>query len=51
MISNKLTVVAVERIPDTGEDEVPLISVIPVETVYLDKGYYYGVYVLLKFKT
>ena len=47
LISNQLTSVTLDKIPDAEEYKVPTISVIPVETVDLDKGYYHGVYMLL----
>ena len=49
LISNQLTTVAVDKIRVTEEDELPNISVINDETIYLEKGYYHGVYVLLQF--
>ena len=47
--SNKLTILTVENIPMNKEAEVVKISVMPNETIDLDKGYYHGVYVLLYF--
>ena len=47
LISNQLTAVAVERMPETEESTVPTVYVIPVDMVILDKGYYHGVSVLL----
>ena len=47
LTSNQLTIVIVESIPMTKESEVPTISVIPDETIYLYKWYYHGVYFLL----
>ena len=50
MILNKLNATTVERIPDVKEAEVSMVFMIADETVDLDKGYYYSVYALLKFK-
>ena len=50
LILNKISSLTVERIPDTKEAEVPTIYIIPDETADLDKWYYHGVYMLLKFK-
>ena len=49
LTSDRFTVVAVDRITATEESEVKMISAIPDEKVYFGKGYYYGVYVLIKF--
>ena len=49
LTSNQLTLVTVDKIPVTEEAKVPTISVIPDETVDIEKGYYNGVYVLLQF--
>ena len=38
---------AVESISETEQDEVPMISDIPVEMVDLEKVCYHGVYLLL----
>ena len=46
---NQLVVEIVESRPATEEAEVPMISVIPDETIYLKKRYYHVVYVLPKF--
>ena len=46
---NQLTAVAVDKIPVTEEDEVPMIYEIPYDKFDLDKRYYYGSYILLKF--
>ena len=40
----------VKRILVTKEAEAPTISVIPDDTIDMDKGYYHGVYVLIHFK-
>ena len=45
LTSNKLTDVAVNRGPVTKKSKVPKISKKPDEAVYLEKGYYHGVYV------
>ena len=50
LITNQISAVTVQRIPDTKEAEVPTISSIPDDTVDLDNQYYHGFYVLLKFK-
>ena len=47
---NQISAVKVETITDTKEAELPTIYMIPDGTVDLDKWYYHGVYVLLKFK-
>ena len=47
---NQLTIATLEKIPMTNEYEVPTISGIPDETIDLEKGYYHGLYVLLKFQ-
>ena len=49
MTCNQLTIVTVERIPVTEEDDMPIFSVIPDENIYLENGYYHGVYFLLHF--
>ena len=49
MASNQLTVVKLEKTPMNEEAEVPMISVIPDESVNLEKGYYNSVYVMLNF--
>ena len=46
---NQIIVVTVQRTPMTEEAEVSTFSVIPDETIDLDKGYYHGVYVLIQF--
>ena len=48
--SNKLTVVSVGKSPMTEESEVPTISAIPNETIYLEKIYYHSVYVMFNFE-
>ena len=50
LISNQLTFVKIESMPNTEEAKVPAIYVVAVETIDLDKGYYHGVYVLLQYK-
>ena len=49
MTLNQLTVVTVEKVPMTEEYEVPMISAIPCETIYLKKVLYHGVYVIFQF--
>ena len=49
MTSNPLTVVTLDRIPMDEEAEVPTIPKKPEEKVYLEKGYYHGVYLSLDF--
>ena len=49
LTSNQLTAVTVDRIPVAEESDVTKIYVIPDDKVYLEKGYYLGVYNLLKF--
>ena len=46
---NHIAVVTVDSIPLTKEAEMPILSVIPDDTIDLDKGYYHFVYVLLHF--
>ena len=48
MSSNQLSVVTVNRIPNTKESEVPMIYPIPNEKVDLYQGYYPGANVLLQ---
>ena len=50
MTSNQITNMPIYKIPVNEEAEVSTIYAIPDETVGLEKGYYNGVYVLLKFK-
>ena len=47
LTSNQLTILTVEKRPVDQEPEVPMISVIPDNTVDSDKGCYHGVYVML----
>ena len=47
---NKTTTVIVDNIPEEKEPEVFAIPEIPEEQVELEKGYYRGVYVMLRFK-
>ena len=49
LTSNQLTIATVEKIPVTKEAEVNMIYVISDETIYLEKGDYHCVYVLLQF--
>ena len=49
MTSNQLTVVILDNIPVEEEPTVPMITVIPDETVPLEKGYYNGVHLVLHF--
>ena len=49
MTSNQLTVMKEEKRPLQEEPEVPTIPEISDETVPLEKGYYYCVYVMLNF--
>ena len=51
LISNKLTVVIVDKTPMTKESGVSIIYTTPDETVDLEKGYYHDIYVLLQFNT
>ena len=44
------TDVTISMRSEAKEDRVPTIYAIPDKAVDLEKGYYYGVYVLLKFK-
>ena len=44
MNSNQITTMTVDRIPVIEESEMPTISVIPDETVDLEKGYNLMVY-------
>ena len=45
LILNQLTVGTSEKSPMDEEPKVTTISVIPDETVDLEKGYYHGVYI------
>ena len=47
--SDQLTDVIAEKIPMEEEPQVPTIYVIPDEKFPSEKGYYYGVYVMLHF--
>ena len=49
MTSNQLTTVIVERSSVTEEANETMIYVIPDENIYLERGYYHGVYVLIQF--
>ena len=49
LTSNQLTALVVNSIPVTEEVKLPTISVIPDETIDLDKVYYPGLYVIIKF--
>ena len=48
--SNQLTVVIVEKIPEEKQPEISEMSEIPEEQVESEKGYYRGVYVIIRFK-
>ena len=48
--SNQLTIVAEEKIPVAEVSKVPTISMIPDETIDLEKEYYHGVYGFINFK-
>ena len=49
LTSNQLTALVVNSIPMTKEVKLLTISVIPDETIDLDKVYYPGLYVIIKF--
>ena len=49
LILNQLTVGTSEKSPMDEEPKVTTISVIPDETVDLEKGYYHSVHVLIHF--
>ena len=46
---NQLTVITVYKSPVEEEPKVPMLAVIPDDTVPLEKGYYHGVHVLIYF--
>ena len=46
----QLNIVTLDKIPVTEEPEWTTISVMPDDTIGLEKGYYHGVYVLINFR-
>ena len=50
MTSNQISVMTEEKIPMTKEADITMISVVPYDIIYLEKGYYNSRYVMIHLK-